>query len=529
MFVKLALKSIRVSPLLWGVILSIPVIPLIYILGVSVHWAFVAILIVYHITMLCILMSVGPMLSEITSSAHQLSQGDLTSRINKSQDSDNLIYQSFNRVGEDISRTTFFLGKTTRYLIQVANSLQSQSEASKSGAVAQQHNINSAKERVEQLSTISSQVDSYCNDSYKLATDASDMAEKGITGMKRLEDSLEATTKQYVRSAEHFEQLNQESVSIGQVIDTIGNIAEQTNLLALNAAIESARAGEHGRGFAVVADEVRALATQTQDATKQISEKILNLQELITKVNSSMESNKARILASQEAAGEAECNFNSLNEQILNIDTLGKNIADLASEQLSETKALDNYLKQIEQESNNNVGVAQKTVLASITVRNLAGEVESLLKRFVIDDKQVEQEDKNRDKLIEWGPDLDLGLTEINRQHETLVNLINELYYLLNNNYDLASVKRVVQGLIDYTGNHFKYEETLFDMFEYKDRHQHERIHSTLVSQVLDFQRRVESGEDISDELMSFLKAWLTQHIQKEDRAYSRLFKEMGM
>lgn len=201
----------------------------------------------------------------------------------------------------------------------------------------------------------------------------------------------------------------------------------------------------------------------------------------------------------------------------------------MASEQLSETNALDNYLVQIEGESNKNVGMTQKTLLASITVRNLAGEIESLLKRFVVNNTQVENEDKNRGKLIEWGPSLDLGLIEINCQHETLVNLINELYYLLNNNYDLASVKRVVQGLIDYTANHFKYEETLFEQFEYKGQQQHAKIHSNLVGKVLDFQRRVEANEDISDELMSFLKSWLTQHIQKEDKAYSGLFKEKGL
>ena len=76
----------------------------------------------------------------------------------------------------------------------------------------------------------------------------------------------------------NVDRLRESSAAIGNVVNLIAQIAKQTTLLALNSTIEAARAGVAGRGFAVVASEVKALAVQTQNATKEIKQKIDALQ-----------------------------------------------------------------------------------------------------------------------------------------------------------------------------------------------------------------------------------------------------------
>lgn len=77
--------------------------------------------------------------------------------------------------------------------------------------------------------------------------------------------------QQAEETANRMADLSSSVTQIGQVVHLIQDIADQTNLLALNATIEAARAGEAGKGFSVVANEVKSLATQTAQATTEIT------------------------------------------------------------------------------------------------------------------------------------------------------------------------------------------------------------------------------------------------------------------
>ena len=102
------------------------------------------------------------------------------------------------------------------------------------------------------------------------------------------------------------QQLLDSSRAMEQIVKLIRDIAEQVNLLALNATIEAARAGEAGKGFAVVASEVKNLAKQTSQATDNINQQIMAIQDVSEKVAGSVQSvNAAAGSVSEYVSGVA--------------------------------------------------------------------------------------------------------------------------------------------------------------------------------------------------------------------------------
>ena len=137
--------------------------------------------------------------------------------------------------------------------------------------------------------------------------------------------------------------LVQAADKIGEVVDLIRDIADQTNLLALNATIEAARAGDAGKGFAVVASEVKNLASQTAQATEEISSQIGNVQtksqdaavtiEEVGKTIGKIDEIASAIAAAVEEQGAAT------GEIARNVEEAATGTADVSSNILGVTQA----------------------------------------------------------------------------------------------------------------------------------------------------------------------------------------------
>ncbi|MDW7645240.1 MAG: bacteriohemerythrin [Desulfuromonadales bacterium] len=133
--------------------------------------------------------------------------------------------------------------------------------------------------------------------------------------------------------------------------------------------------------------------------------------------------------------------------------------------------------------------------------------------------------------FMEWNDKISVGIEEIDEQHKQLLDLINRLYSaMVSGEQKLQVAKDVLNELMQYTIVHFAVEESLFRIFNYPDYEEHCAHHYKLREQVIDINRKVQSGEKmVTPELLVFLRKWLTNHIMVEDKAYAPVLLERGL
>jgi hemerythrin len=132
--------------------------------------------------------------------------------------------------------------------------------------------------------------------------------------------------------------------------------------------------------------------------------------------------------------------------------------------------------------------------------------------------------------LFEWDEILSIKIPSVDRQHKVLIGYINELYdNMQTGRINNSLIDFILKKLVGYTRTHFAYEEILFSTYKYPDQADHKLAHEKLLNKVVDFKTRFEKGEDVAVELLEFLKNWLTNHILKEDIAYSQHMIDNGV
>jgi methyl-accepting chemotaxis protein len=257
-------------------------------------------------------------------------------------------------VGTELKTVIEEISDQVRSLSQSAESTAATVEQLAAGAdtIAQnvdnvQTNADITKKSVEQVlnamedlstsvSTVATKVDSVS----RLSQEADSTSTQGVSQAAVAEEGINAINGAVHDVGVIINEIREQMIEIGKIVDIISKIADQTNLLALNAAIEAARAGDAGMGFAVVANEVKTLAQDSQGSAENIAKIISSLQHQSEKAAHAMNQATTEVSKGSRAITDTITFFHSIANQTKQISVHMNEVAALSEEEAASVEEI---------------------------------------------------------------------------------------------------------------------------------------------------------------------------------------------
>jgi len=314
---------------------------------------------------------------------HKLSAGDFSEPIESlHKDEIGAITRQAERIRQSQQRDIQGISESSNNLVNAIEELSGVIDETHQGVINQQKQTRQIADAIGDLNAIVEEVRGYANSAAESSAETAQEAENGHEVVEQNIQNVQLLAKQIEYTATTMESLQQDSESIGTVIDVIRSISEQTNLLALNAAIEAARAGETGRGFAVVADEVRALANRTQQSTEQIQAMVERLQEGSSNAVKAMQESKRYADDAATRAAIAGHALENITQAVVHIKETNIQIASGANIQSEMTEAIRQNIREISEIADHSTENADRITLANEKLHRISQQLRQMISRF---------------------------------------------------------------------------------------------------------------------------------------------------
>jgi hemerythrin-like metal-binding protein len=133
--------------------------------------------------------------------------------------------------------------------------------------------------------------------------------------------------------------------------------------------------------------------------------------------------------------------------------------------------------------------------------------------------------------IIKFNDSMAVNIRAIDDQHKQLINMINELASAMKSGSGKDVLNDMLVDLAAYADYHFKTEEELFKQYNYPNTDKHVEEHKSFRDHVEKFNDRYQQKKNlgITVEILNFLTDWLSNHIKKTDKEYSKFFNNLGI
>lgn len=126
---------------------------------------------------------------------------------------------------------------------------------------------------------------------------------------------------------------------------------------------------------------------------------------------------------------------------------------------------------------------------------------------------------------IQWGYHFLTGIKSMDRQHESLIALMNNLHAVAARSPQPGELDAAFRSLKDYAAEHFALEEQLMAEagFDGEDLAGHKQAHADFVVELGNlWETRDQDARMTTSHLLEFLTTWIYRHILITDHAMAR-------
>jgi len=127
---------------------------------------------------------------------------------------------------------------------------------------------------------------------------------------------------------------------------------------------------------------------------------------------------------------------------------------------------------------------------------------------------------------IEWNESFSVGIEEIDEQHQTLIDMINDLIEMSKNGEPPETMAYMVVRMSNYSMLHLDTEEELLRNISYPEYNEHLKLHNDYRLTVENICKAENFGiTPVPDTILEYLNRWWTNHILVEDKRYAEFLK----
>ncbi len=281
-------------------------------------------------------------IGEFLNVAMDIAQGDFTRRGQVSEDALGNVVDAINFMTEELGGVLKDVQTASESVSQGATDMFGTADSIARAAEIQTQEAQKARNEVEAVTSSIRQMATTAGSSAQAAERALVASQEGRVAVTATLAEMQNIRREVQTVAKRVKGLNDRSLEISEIVETISKIAKQTNLLALNAALEASSAGDAGARFATVAGEVRALAENTTASVQRVSSLIKSVQDEVQEVLVGVETGNRQVEGGYKVAQQA-------GERLEEIATIAEQTAQFAQEISLVTREQVNRVEQVGQ------------------------------------------------------------------------------------------------------------------------------------------------------------------------------------